>query len=482
VATVSAAAVVVGMLASAVALPAAAGTDFGGAYGWGFNGNGFHGPGAVGDETNIKRPTPVPLGALPDNVKQVSRGSGGSGYGIALMTNGSLYAWGDNGFGVLGTGTRPDGSTISTNFPQPVPLQARIIQVSAGRAHVLAVADDGAVWAWGYNGSGALGDGTTEWKFSPERLSGLPPIVQVAAGGGHSLALAANGTVWAWGSNGQGQLGNGRNTLASTRPVQVPGLFNVIQVAAGDAHSLALTSGGMVWAWGENTFGRLGDGTTQDRSSPVPVLNQHRNLFIGVKWISAGDDHNLAVAGLDSSVWAWGSNHCTDCFGPPAGQGGQLGDGSTTDRPLATHIGLPGTVQVSAARELSAALRSDGKVFGWGVNQGVRVGTGSIDNFIRTPALLPLSNVVQISIGVYGGAAVVVPNVVVPDVRGYDVSGAAQVLTSSGLTVGTVTDVTNCNNIGLVVSSTPGAGTLLRRRSAVNLSVGQPPQPPKRCD
>jgi alpha-tubulin suppressor-like RCC1 family protein len=139
------------------------------------------------------------------------------------------------------------------------------------------------------------------------------------------------------------QLGNGRNTVASTRPVQVPGLFNVIQVAAGDAHSLALTSGGMVWVWGENLSGWLGNGTTNNRSSPVPVLDQHRQFFIGVKWISAGDDHNLAVAGLDSSVWAWGSNHCTDCFGPPAGQGGQLGDGSTTDRPLATHIGLPGT-------------------------------------------------------------------------------------------------------------------------------------------
>jgi alpha-tubulin suppressor-like RCC1 family protein len=479
VAALSAAAVAVGTLASPVALPAADGTDFGGAYGWGFNGNGFHGAGAVGDGTNINRPTPVPLGALPDNVKQVSRGLG---YGIALMTNGSLYAWGDNGFGVLGTGTRPDGSTISTNFPQPVPLQAKILQVSAGQRHVLAVADDAAVWAWGLNSGGQVGDGTTEWKFSPVRLSGLPPIVQVAAGGGHSLALAANGTVWAWGVNAQGQLGNGRNTVASTRPVQVPGLFNVIQVAAGDAHSLALTSGGMVWAWGENLSGRLGDGTTKNRSSPVPVLNQHRQFFIGVKWISAGDDHNLAVAGLDSSVWAWGSNHCTDCFGPPAGQGGQLGDGSTTDRPLATHIGLPGTVQVSAGHELSAALRSDGKVFGWGVNQGVRVGTGATDNFIRTPALLPLSNVVQISMGAFGGDVVVVPSVVVPDVRGFDVSGAAQVLTSSGLTVGRVTDVTNCNNIGLVVSSTPSAGTLLRRRSAVNLSVGQPPRPPKRCD
>jgi beta-lactam-binding protein with PASTA domain len=84
--------------------------------------------------------------------------------------------------------------------------------------------------------------------------------------------------------------------------------------------------------------------------------------------------------------------------------------------------------------------------------------------------------------GAFGGDVVVVPSVVVPDVRGHDVSGAAQVLTSSGLTVGRVTDVTNCNNIGLVVSSTPSAGTLLRRRSAVNLSVGQPPRPPKRCD
>lgn len=112
VAAASAAAVVAGTTAPPVAAAAPAGTGFGGAYGWGHNGNGFPGPGAVGDGTNINRPTPVPLSALPDNVKQVSRGYL---YGLAVLTSGSLYAWGYNGHGVLGTGTQPDGTTVSTN-------------------------------------------------------------------------------------------------------------------------------------------------------------------------------------------------------------------------------------------------------------------------------------------------------------------------------------------------------------------------------
>ncbi len=484
VAAVSAAAVVAGTTAPPVAAAAPAGTGFGGAYGWGHNGNGFPGPGAVGDGTNINRPTPVPLSALPDNVKQVSRGYL---YGLAVLTSGSLYAWGYNGYGVLGTGTQPDGTTVSTNVPQPVPVPARITQVSAGREHVLAVADDGGVWAWGFNTHGKLGDGTTQAKFSPERIPGLPPIVQVAAGTQHSLALAVDGTVWAWGSDAQGQLGNGPNTVldeAALRPIRVPGVSNVVQVAAGAAHSLALNASRLVLAWGENAFGRLGDGTTQDRYSPVNVRNHNNGVLTEVRWISAGEDHSLAVAGSDSSVWAWGGNHCAFCLGPPDGQGGQLGDGTTTDRSLAQHIGLPGTVQVSAGNELSAALTADGRVFGWGVNQGVRVGNGSTAGSVRTPAQLPLSNVIQVSMGVAGGNAVVVPSVAVPALRGLDVVTARQVLTASGLVAGTVTGVTDpsCNFLGLVMSSTPGAGTQVRRGSAVNLSVGQRPSPPRHCN
>jgi alpha-tubulin suppressor-like RCC1 family protein len=102
---------------------------------------------------------------------------------------------------------------------------------------------------------------------------------------------------------------------------------------------------------------------TMCRPAPVNVRNHNNGVLTEVRWISAGEDHSLAVAGSDSSVWAWGGNHCAFCLGPPDGQGGQLGDDTTTtttDRSLAQHIGLPGTVQVSAGNELSAALTADG--------------------------------------------------------------------------------------------------------------------------
>jgi hypothetical protein len=148
-------------------------------------------------------------------------------------------------------------------------------------------------------------------------------------------------------------------------------------------------------------------------------------------------------------------------------------------------MGRPDVIEAELLQAgLSAALTADGRVFGWGVNQGVRVGNGSTAGSIHTPAQLPLSNVIQVSMGVAGGNAVVVPSVAVPALRGLDVVTARQVLTASGLVAGTVTGVTDpsCNSLGLVMSSTPGAGTQVRRGSAVNLSVGQRPLPPRHCN
>ncbi len=166
--------------------------------------------------------------------------------------------------------------------------------------------------AWGYNGYGELGDGTTTDRSVFGAVSGLSSgVVQVAAGNDFSLAVTSTGTAWAWGNGQFGQLGNG-STANSSVPVQVKGLTGAVAVAAGFFHGLALRSDGTVWAWGGNDSGQLGNGTTA--SSPVPVLVKG---LTGITQIAAGAEYSLALRS-DGTVWAWGRNGS-----------GQLGNGST---------------------------------------------------------------------------------------------------------------------------------------------------------
>ncbi|MBF0487187.1 MAG: hypothetical protein HQK98_03415, partial [Nitrospirae bacterium] len=158
-----------------------------------------------------------------------------------------------------------------SNTPVQVSGLTGVTAVAGGFEHTIALTGDGTVWAWGYNGYGQLGDGTNTNSNTPVQVSGLTGVTAVAGGAVHSVALRSDGTVWAWGLNQYGQLGNGTNTNSNT-PVQVSGLTGVTAVAAGFEHSVALKSDGTVWAWGYNGYGQLGNGTNTNSNTPVQVL------------------------------------------------------------------------------------------------------------------------------------------------------------------------------------------------------------------
>mgnify|MGYP001571837648 CR=1 FL=1 len=195
---------------------------------------------------------------------------------------------------------RTEGKTFTAFFVPPNGSSSLSTQLANSvAAPVSSSAGAGTAWSWGGNGGG---NATT--------VPGLQNVVAVAAGGAHSLAVTADGAVWAWGANGSGQLGDA-STADSAVPVQVRGLSGIIAVAAGDRHSLALTADGVMWAWGENSNSQLGDGTTINRDTPVRVA-----LLGKVKAIAAGKLHSMALA-EDGTVWSWGDNNR-----------GQLGDGT----------------------------------------------------------------------------------------------------------------------------------------------------------
>jgi alpha-tubulin suppressor-like RCC1 family protein len=246
------------------------------------------------------------------------------------------WAWGWNDDGQLG-----DGTTMDRHEPVQVQNLNNLLTVAAGGYHSLALKNNHTVWAWGSNSNGQLGDGTNMRRLDPVQV--LSEVSAIAGGLYHSLAIKRSlvplneGTVWAWGWNMFGQLGDKSNNPSST-PVEVAGLKSIIAIAAGNGnHNLALMSGGTLYAWGENFYGQLGDGTTTHRNVPVKVQTLTGQPLTGVTCMAAGSGHSLALM-QDGTVQAWGQNNV-----------GQLGDNSTTERHTpVTVMGLSDVTAVAA--------------------------------------------------------------------------------------------------------------------------------------
>jgi alpha-tubulin suppressor-like RCC1 family protein len=355
-------------------------TSAGGILGWGSNNFGVLGRGRIFDALGLPR--------LVNNLPPVTQVSTFDTFSLALGTDGTVWSFGSNSVGQLGNGISLGGTTgYGTAAPVQVKdttgtsILSNISAVATGDSHALALQNDGTLWAWGNNGNGRLGDGTTaSFQVLPVQVSGFGSgsgVVAISAGIVHSLALKSDGSVWAWGFNGSGQLGDGTTTPRPT-PVQVSGLgagSGVVAIAAGTNFSFALKADGTVWAWGANFGGQLGDGTFNQRVTPVQVKAPSGTGFLsGITAIAA----NGSAYGLksDGTVWAWGNNGA-----------GELGDGTTTTRSLPVQVlGAGGTGFLTGATAVAAgalhggALLSDGTVWNWG--QGLGIGN---DQFNNTP-------------------------------------------------------------------------------------------------
>ena len=247
-------------------------------------------------------------------------------------------------------------------------------------------------WSWGANSNGQLGNGTTANSNTPVEISGAGEMIALAGGGSHSLALHSDGTIWAWGYGHYGQLGNGTVTEISLVPVQALGLTVATAVAAGDGHSLGLKNDGTVWAWGYNFYGQLGNGASGNgTNNSVPVLVTG---LTGVTAIAAGFDQCLAVKS-DGTVWSWGHNNY-----------GQLGDGTHTDRAVPVQVsGLTGVLTVAGGKFHSLALKDDGTVWAWGWNSYGQLGDGTNTSSNAPVQVSGLSGIVGIAAGLYHSLA-----------------------------------------------------------------------------
>ena len=300
---------------------------------------------------------------------------------VAAGASGSVRTWGSDTYGQLG-----NDSLTGSSIPVSVSGLTGLTAVAAGGRHSLVLKSDGTVWAWGDNDHGQLGINSTSNTTVPVQVqdstgaSFLTGVTAIAAGYYHSLASKSNGTVWAWGDNYYGELGNGTSKNVSV-PVQVKDssgvsyLTGIIAVAAAQEHSLALKSDGTVWAWGDNAYGELGDADPNFLESSVPVQvrdSTGTSYLTGVVAIAAGYADNLALKN-DGTVWAWGR-----------GDMGQLGNDSTGNSSVPVQVKDPtgtsylsGVTAVASGAFHNLALKGGGTVWGWGNNADGELGINS---------------------------------------------------------------------------------------------------------
>jgi len=286
----------------------------------------------------------------------------------AIKTDGSLWVWGSNTTGRLG-----DGTTVNRSSPVTVAGGGVWVAASGGSTS-MGIKNDGTLWCWGTGGTGAIGDNTTISKSSPV----------TTAGGGNNWTLVStlsinsvcaaksDGTVWCWGLGSFGRLGNGTTTNKSSPSQTLHPISNWRQIACADVISFALSTDGTLWSWGYGGVnGQLGDGTTINKSSPVTVLGGSN-----WKYVSAATQSAAAIK-TDGTLWTWGNNNS-----------GNLGDGTTINR------SSPGTVAgggtnwkiISGITFCMAGIKTDGSLWTWGQGTNGQLGTGTTSNGRSSPA------------------------------------------------------------------------------------------------
>lgn len=290
--------------------------------------------------------------------------------------SGTIYGWGHNHRGQLGG---IEGAKVKVPTPCEALAALRPVQLIGGEQTLFAVTADGKLYATGYGAGGRLGVGGTESVSTPTLLESIQHVfikkVAVNSGGKHCLALSSEGEVYSWGEAEDGKLGHG-NRSPCDRPRVIESLrgTEVVDVAAGGAHSACVTAAGDLYTWGKGRYGRLGHSDSEDQLKPklVEALQGHRVVDVAC---GSGDAQTLCLTD-DDTVWSWGDGD----YGK-LGRGGS--DGCKVPMKIDSLTGL-GVVKVECGSQFSVALTKSGAVYTWGKGDYHRLGHGS-DDHVRRP-------------------------------------------------------------------------------------------------
>jgi alpha-tubulin suppressor-like RCC1 family protein len=307
--------------------------------------------GKLGDNSStIDKSNPVTTFAGGNNWKEVSCGSD---HTVAIKTDGSLWVWGGNSSGQLGTNDTTNRLTPVTTFAGGSDWR----RVSCGSLHTAAIKIDGSLWIWGNADQGRIGVFNTLTKLTPvTTFAGGKDWQQVSCGYDHTAAIKTDGSLWVWGESTPGKLGAGISPgLDALTPVTTfAGGNDWQQVSCGYEHTAAIKTDGSLWVWGESLNGALGNNTTTPNIyTPVTTFAGGNNW----KQVSCGYYHTLAIK-TDGSLWSWGE-----------ADAGELGNNITVGQritPITTFAGGNDWKQISGGYSYSAAVKTDGSLWTWG--------------------------------------------------------------------------------------------------------------------
>jgi alpha-tubulin suppressor-like RCC1 family protein len=340
-------------------------------FAWGDNSSGELGNGVTGGISD----TPVVV-SLPSGVTPTATAGGGGGgdpqpsqyAGYAIGSDGHLYAWGDNSRGALG-----DGNTMNSSIPVEVSLPSGVTPtaIAASQGTGYAIGSDGHVYAWGDNFYGTLGNGATGGISDTPVVVSLPSgVTPTAIAGGYesAYAIGSDGHLYAWGDNFYGELGDGNSPTNSSTPVVVslPSGVTPKAIAGGGGTGYAIGSNGVLYSWGLNDNGQLGNGGTTNGFTPAAV-----SLPAGVTPTAVTGGGAFAHAiGSDGNLYGWG-----------LGSSGQLGVGSGSLTPVLVSL-APGVTPKAIADNMHTgyAIGSDGNIYAWGYGLQGELGDGSTGN------------------------------------------------------------------------------------------------------
>jgi len=334
-------------------------TADGSVFAWGYNDQG-----QLGDGTKADRSRPHQV-ALPQAATAVTSGDK---FSAALLADGSVWGWGDNSFYILAR---------DTDDTSPVPVPAKHIpamaQIAAGSLHMVGLDMAGQVWTWGLDVDGQLGRGAGEDKaYLPGMVSLPSKIVRIVAGGNQTFALDVNGKVWAWGDNYYYALGDGTGTRRF-KPVQLTSIDKVIALSTNAQRSAAVRSDGTLWIWGAGDY---------------PSPTQVKGLPFAAQDVTVGPTQTLVLL-ADGSIWGTGVN-----------DRGQLGNGTTSEAfVFVKSTGLPAMKTLAAGGQHVLALTQDGALWSWGSNNLGQLGEAADLERNIASKIPTLANIVQLASG-----------------------------------------------------------------------------------
>jgi alpha-tubulin suppressor-like RCC1 family protein len=312
-----------------------------------------------------------------------------SNQGRVLVSDGRSFGGGFGTSGQLGT-----GDTINRSTPTQVVNESDFRDIIAGTTLSAGLKSDGRVFTWGAGGSGSLGIGIdANDRSTPVQVINESSFMAIAAPGSSNqmLALKSDGRVFAWGPGASGRLGIGTDINNRSTPAQVINESSFMAISSGTGHGLALKSDGRVFAWGQGTSGILGIGIdVNNRSTPIQVINES-----GFKAIAAGFVHSLALKS-DGRVFSWGTGASGGL-----GIGTDVGNRST---PVQV-VNESDFMAIVAGNACSMALKSDGRIFAWGLNSNSRLGLGDIIDRSTPTQVINESGFMAISFSNNGAAA-----------------------------------------------------------------------------